>query len=81
MSLFRVVILLLFPVMATAESPNSVPLAQPSEKIRVLIVDGFGNHDWQRNTSLLMGLLATHPEFCCDVSTAPARDTDPAHAT
>ena len=26
-------------------------------KIRVLIVDGFSNHDWRQTTSLLRGLL------------------------
>jgi len=80
MSLFRFVILLLIPLMAVAESPNPVPSVKPSDAIRVLIVDGFGNHDWQGTTSLLVGLLSTRPEFCCEVSTVPARATDQAHA-
>lgn len=41
-------------------------------KIRVLIVDGFSNHDWQRTTLLLRSILATTPDFLVDVSTAPA---------
>jgi hypothetical protein len=40
-------------------------------KIRVLIVDGFSNHDWQRTTRLLQGILAAAHEFSVDVSTAP----------
>lgn len=40
-------------------------------KIRVLIVDGFSNHDWQRTTTLLRGILASAGEFDVDVSTAP----------
>lgn len=40
-------------------------------KIRVLILDGFSNHDWQRTTLLLRGILASAGEFDVQVSTAP----------
>jgi type 1 glutamine amidotransferase len=40
-------------------------------KIRVLIVDGFSNHDWQRTTLLLRGILESAGEFDVQVSTAP----------
>jgi len=40
-------------------------------KIRVLIVDGFSNHDWQQTTQLLRGILQAAGEFTVDVSTAP----------
>lgn len=40
-------------------------------KIRVLIVDGFSNHDWQQTTLLLRGILEAAGEFTVDVSTAP----------
>ena len=43
----------------------------PHGKIRVLIVDGFSNHDWQRTTSLLRGILVSAGEFTVQVSTAP----------
>jgi len=43
----------------------------PHGKIRVLIVDGFSNHDWQQTTQLLRGILASADEFTVDVSTAP----------
>jgi len=46
-------------------------------KIRVLIVDGFSNHDWQRTTSLLRGILVSAGEFTVQVSTAP-QDTNSA---
>ena len=32
-------------------------------RIRVLIVDGFSNHDWQRTTLLLRGILESAGEF------------------
>jgi hypothetical protein len=40
-------------------------------KIRVLIVDGFSNHDWQQTTLLLRGILESAGEFTVQVSTAP----------
>jgi len=43
----------------------------PQGKIRVLIVDGFSNHDWQRTTLLLRGILESAGEFDVQVSTAP----------
>ncbi len=50
------------------------PRAAPSKahaKLRVLIVDGFSNHDWQQNTLLLRGILASAGGFAVDVSTMP----------
>jgi type 1 glutamine amidotransferase len=58
---------------ALGGGPSSAPL-------RVLIVDGFGNHDWQRTTRLIQGILAGHPGFRTAVATAPARADDPGHA-
>ncbi len=40
-------------------------------KIRVLIVDGFSNHDWRQTTALLGGVLAAGGRFDVAVSTAP----------
>ncbi len=40
-------------------------------KLRVLIVDGFSNHEWLQNTLLLRGILASAGEFIVDVTTMP----------
>lgn len=40
--------------------------------IRVLIVDGFSNHDWRQTTHLLRGMLQSDSEFIVEVSTMPA---------
>jgi type 1 glutamine amidotransferase len=40
-------------------------------KIRVLIVDGFSNHDWRQTTALIGGILAQTNLFEVAVSTAP----------
>src|SRR5579872_3025310 len=40
-------------------------------KIRVLIVDGFSNHDWKQTTMLLKSILQSAGEFKVEVSTMP----------
>ncbi len=46
-------------------------------KIRVLIVDGFSNHDWRLTTALLRGILEPSGLFTVSVSTAPATAASP----
>ena len=50
-------------------------------KIRVLIVDGFSNHDWRQTTSLMRGMLEPTGLFEVAVSTAPEKTNDPAWKT
>jgi len=51
------------------------------KKIRVLIVDGFSNHDWQQTTALIRCVLAQNNLFDVSVSTAPEKSGDPALAS
>jgi type 1 glutamine amidotransferase len=52
-------------------------MAEPEKSsIKVLIVDGYGNHDWQRTTKLIQGVLSSHKEFSVEVSTVPVRSDD-----
>lgn len=39
--------------------------------IRVLILDGYSNHDWKLTTALIRGILEPTGEFAVAVSTAP----------
>jgi len=55
-------------LLATLAATPLIPAATP---IKVLIVDGYSNHDWPRNTPRLRSLLAANPEFQVTVSTAP----------
>jgi type 1 glutamine amidotransferase len=55
--------------------------AQTQPPIRVLIVDGFSNHDWARTTALVREVLEPTNRFHVDVATCPAKSTDPAFAT
>jgi type 1 glutamine amidotransferase len=45
--------------------------AAPDKPIRVLIVDGYSNHDWRLTTSLIRGILEPTGLFAVTVSTAP----------
>jgi len=42
--------------------------------IRVLIVDGINNHDWQSGTRLMQAILAPGERFSVDVTTSPPKD-------
>jgi hypothetical protein len=50
--------------------PVTVALAA-ERPIRVLIVDGYSNHDWQLTTALIRGILEPTGLFAVSVSTAP----------
>ena len=52
-------------VQSLAESEPMTP------KIRVLIVDGFSNHDWKLTTQLIRAIIEPSGLFVVDVSTAP----------
>lgn len=59
-----------------APSPSSQTAAPVAErKVRVLIVDGFSNHDWHQTTELIRGILAQTNLFDVAVSTAPTNET------
>jgi type 1 glutamine amidotransferase len=46
-------------------------LAQTKKPIRVLIVDGFSNHDWKQTTAVTKWILEKSGRFKVDVSTIP----------
>lgn len=46
-------------------------------KIKVLIVDGFSNHDWRQTTALLRGILEPSGLFDVSVSTSPPTAASP----
>jgi type 1 glutamine amidotransferase len=52
--------------------------ATPSQpRIRVLILDGFSNHDWHQTRALLRGILEASGLFTVSVSTAPSTTASP----
>jgi type 1 glutamine amidotransferase len=52
--------------------------AEP-QRLKVLIVDGQNNHDWQRTTPLIQATLEGSGRFSVDVATAPGRGADMSH--
>jgi hypothetical protein len=58
-------------VLAADPLVSSVAGTAPAPQIRVLILDGFSNHNWKLNTKLLRGLLEPTGLFDVTVSTAP----------
>lgn len=51
--------------------------AAAAKPIRVLILDGYSNHDWKLTTALIRGILEPTGLFAVTVATAPATSTDP----
>jgi type 1 glutamine amidotransferase len=49
--------------------------------MKILIVDGYSNHDWQRTTALIRGVLEPTGLFQVTVSTAPAHTNDANYQT
>lgn len=64
MSKLLLLLLAALTTMSAAEPP----------KIRVLIVDGINNHDWQAATRMVRAFLIASGRFTVDVSTSPPRD-------
>jgi type 1 glutamine amidotransferase len=56
--------------------PTTAALAA-EKPIRVLIVDGYSNHDWQLTTALIRGIIEPTGLFAVSVSTAPSRKDAP----
>jgi uncharacterized protein len=56
-----------------------IPAALPAEPspIRVLIVDGFSNHDWRLTTHSIRAILQPTGLFTVDVSTSPPAAASP----
>lgn len=59
---------------ASADETNPPAAAAP---IRVLIVDGFSNHDWRQTTALIRGIIEPTGGFSVSVSTSPPAKDSP----
>jgi type 1 glutamine amidotransferase len=56
---------------ALAAAPLPFAGGAPAKPIRVLIVDGYSNHDWRLTTALIRGILEPTGLFVVTVTTAP----------
>jgi hypothetical protein len=50
---------------------------EPPSPIRVLIVDGFSNHDWRLTTRSIRAIIEPTGLFSVDVSTSPPAAASP----
>jgi len=70
-------LLILIPSKCYSEGAADVPASNAVTPIRVLIVDGYSNHDWQLTTKLLLAILEPSGVCHCNVSTAPPTADSP----
>jgi len=74
MKILRALLLLSLTIFSSCSSP---PSYASGPKIKVLIVDGYSNHNWQLTTQLLKGILSPTHMFSVTVSTTPpAKSTE-----
>ena len=66
----------LLVLVSACASPGAAAGAPP-RPIRVLIVDGYSNHDWKLTTLLLRGILEPTGLFTLGVSTSPPAKSAP----
>jgi len=65
-------------LLAAIISVSLASFAGNMEKIEVLIVDGYSNHDWKYTTEVINALLKSTDYFSVDVTTAP-ENNDPGY--
>ncbi len=65
------VVSVLAVVVSLGVSGAVVGAAESAGRIKVLIVDGYSNHDWRRTTRLARGILESSGLFEVTVATAP----------
>ncbi len=61
----------------TACTPQmNTPQSNQNDRIKILIIDGFSNHDWEATTQMLLSVLAKDEDLEVNVSTVPDQDTE-----
>ena len=70
----RLIARVFLPALFLAHGLTGVAAGRP---IRVLIVDGYSNHDWRLTTALIRGIIEPTGLFNVSVSTAPATKDAP----
>ena len=60
-------------IVFTALAPRTAPAGDAQGKLRVLIIDGQGEHDWRATTRALKSHLEARGRFSVDSASAPRR--------
>ncbi len=74
---YFLVLVLLLTITASAPCGHHSGQEANLKTIRMLIVDGFSNHDWQQTTRVIRQILESSEFFDIDVSTAPSSPGSP----
>src|SRR5436309_2022439 len=69
----RFVSALLLASLVAIAMPTASRAADSPAKIKVLIIDGQNNHNWQQTTPVLKKILEDSGRFTVDVATSPQR--------
>jgi hypothetical protein len=67
-------------LMVSCLAASAAGNAEPTPGLKVLIVDGYSNHDWERTTRLVRGIVERTGLFEVAVTSAPAQTNDGAYA-
>ncbi|HEY1065617.1 MAG TPA: ThuA domain-containing protein, partial [Pirellulales bacterium] len=70
-SLLVAATLSLASILQATPSADAAEAGKQGEKLKVLIIDGQNNHEWQKTTPLLDQMLQKSGRFVADVATAP----------
>jgi type 1 glutamine amidotransferase len=76
----NLLVILSIALLPACASTRSGPAAVV-DPVKVLIIDGVSNHNWQLNTALIRGILEPTGLFEVSVSTSPPRAESPGWAT
>src|SRR6476646_4816848 len=67
----RVLSVLLFAALVAIAVPAAARAGDSPAKLKVLIIDGQNNHNWQQTTPVLKKILEDSGRFTVDVATSP----------
>lgn len=71
LSLLVAATLSLASILQATQSADAAEAGKQGEKLKVLIIDGQNNHEWQKTTPLLDQMLQKSGRFVADIATAP----------
>ncbi len=74
----RIPFITLSALLCTLLLLSFVPKKPEKELIKVLIIDGFSNHDWKQTSKVAKAILEESGLFNVDISTMPSAQTDSA---
>ena len=72
----KLLLAILSSLILSCQSSDKLPNKATEKPIKILIIDGFSNHDWRATTQALLNILKKDPSFSTDVSTVPPKRSE-----